>query len=67
MRVVVGLSGGVDSSVAAHLLLEQGHEVAGGYMKNWIIYTVATVILLSIVAYYFVNGTCNSVFCGLFC
>ena len=31
-------------------------------MKNWIIYSVATFILLSIVAYYFVNGTCNSVF-----
>ena len=38
-----------------------------GCMKNWIIYSVASVILLSIVAYYFVNGTCNSVFCGLFC
>ena len=36
-------------------------------MKDWIIYSVATVILPSIVAYYFVNGTCNSVFCGLFC
>ena len=35
-RVLVGLSGGVDSSVAAALLLEQGHEVVGGYMKNWI-------------------------------
>ena len=35
-RVMVGLSGGVDSSVAAALLLEQGHEVVGGYMKNWI-------------------------------
>ena len=35
-RVLVGLSGGVDSSVAAALLLEQGHEVAAGYMKNWI-------------------------------
>lgn len=33
---MVGLSGGVDSSVAAALLLEQGHEVVGGYMKNWI-------------------------------
>ena len=32
----MGLSGGVDSSVAAALLLEQGHEVVGGYMKNWI-------------------------------
>lgn len=35
-RVLVGLSGGVDSSAAAALLIEQGHEVVGGYMKNWI-------------------------------
>lgn len=34
-RIYVGMSGGVDSSLSAALLKEQGHEVTGVYMKNW--------------------------------
>ncbi len=35
-RILVAMSGGVDSSVAALLLKQQGHDIVGAYMKNWI-------------------------------
>lgn len=35
MKIFVGMSGGVDSSLTASLLVEQGHDVTGVYMKNW--------------------------------
>ena len=35
MKIYVGMSGGVDSSLTAALLVEQGHDVTGVYMKNW--------------------------------
>ena len=34
-RILVGLSGGVDSSIAAHLLIQQGHQIEALFMKNW--------------------------------
>ena len=34
-KVIIGLSGGVDSSVAAKVLLDQGYDVEGLFMRNW--------------------------------
>ncbi|MDP3793184.1 MAG: tRNA 2-thiouridine(34) synthase MnmA, partial [Candidatus Uhrbacteria bacterium] len=35
LKILVGMSGGVDSSVAAALLVKQGFDVTGGFIKNW--------------------------------